>query len=367
MHSSGVPNPYSSSASVSSSSSSYYQGIGSGIYSSSSMNPHHHPHQQQQSLSSSFLPSSSLSTYSTASMYRSSQPGIGLPSSLSQYGGSINRPSSFSPSSPSSSLPSLYTGSTASSSHSSNASNSLVQRILRYFRKGLSWSQVDIEYLAYQFIYILLSPSKVYKLTTLRKQTKNTWSREDASFTYLLMVLLVPTSIAWSLAYGTVSFGSILFNILTMESQFFLSTIILTTLCWYIANTYLRVFVPLPHSVEQSIDWIYSWDTCCNSFVPYFIGTYILQYLCLPILLPPLSTDTANNNISFVMLLLGNSLYGISSIVYWYNIFSGYLVLPFIARANIFLVPGIILFILSIVATLFGINITSMLIGSYIT
>ena len=79
-----------------------------------------------------------------------------------------------------------------------------------------------------------------------------------------------------------------------------------------ISNKYLRVHSL--HSVEQNVEWLYSFDIHCNAFFPLFLILYVVQYFLLPVLL----TD------GFLPLLLSNSLYAIAFCYYHYITFLGY-------------------------------------------
>lgn len=187
--------------------------------------------------------------------------------------------------------------------------------LLKYLRRGLSIQQLDIEYVAYQLIYACRSPAKVYKLTQLRKQTKNQWARDDPSFVFVLAALIGMGSISWAVAYGVWSPITFAWLACTSILQMVFVNAIVATATWAIANRHLRVAVPLPHSVEQSVEWLFAWDVACNATVPTFLCLSVLQLLLLPLVLGS----------GWLSLLLANALYAIAGVLYWYNIFSGYL------------------------------------------
>ena len=53
------------------------------------------------------------------------------------------------------------------------------------------WDQMDLEFTFTQYVYLCKSPSKVYKLTSWRKQTKNQWARDDPAFVVILVAFVL--------------------------------------------------------------------------------------------------------------------------------------------------------------------------------
>lgn len=239
---------------------------------------------------------------------------------------------------------------------SGHGHNSNLAWVSRYLRRGCSFAQLDLDYTFYQLIYACRSPSKVYKLTQHRKQTKNQWARDDPAFVLVIVAFLVVMAVAYGLAYGATSPLTYLWLTFHVLLQFLGVGALLATACWAIANKYLRSSAPLPHSVETDVEWLFAWDVHCNAFVPVLLGCYVVQFFLLPLLMRD----------GFVPLLIGNALYAAAACQYWYITFAGYLILPFLQRPNVFLLPiaGIVLALL--VATLFQLNVPRLLVGIYV-
>ena len=185
----------------------------------------------------------------------------------------------------------------------------------RYFRRGLSVSQWDLEYIFYQLIYSCRSPQKVYKLTQHRKQTKNQWARDDPAFVFVMLGFLAISAIAFGVAYEYTSPSAYLWLILQAWLNFVGLGGLLATVCWAIANKYMRSAVPLPHSVEQDVEWLYAWDVHCNAYVPILALLFVAQYALLPLVMVD----------GFFATLMSNSLYAAAILQYIYITFSGYL------------------------------------------
>jgi hypothetical protein len=159
------------------------------------------------------------------------------------------------------------------------------------------------------------------------------------SFLYAILFSSSFMTIVWSIFY-------------TVIVDFLLVGIIVTTACWYFCNHYLRQ-VNI-HSIEQEVEWAYSFDVHCNASFPTFLLTYGVQFLLYKIIVDG----------GYFGQFLGNTLYLIAILVYLYLTFLGYQALPFIHNAQIFLYPSAILFILYIVS-LFTINVPDVLMEQY--
>jgi hypothetical protein len=169
-------------------------------------------------------------------------------------------------------------------------------------------------------------------------ETKNQWARDDPAFTVLCFVFLLVAAMSYTIAFQVsnpwtfvrVVLGAVLFDFVFLGVLLATLTWWATSLCWFtfrtynftplnlsfldrsISNKYLRVHSL--HSVEQSVEWLYSFDIHCNAFFPLFLILYVLQYFLLPFLL----TD------GFLPILVSNSLYAVAFCYYHYITFLGY-------------------------------------------
>jgi hypothetical protein len=163
-------------------------------------------------------------------------------------------------------------------------------------------------------VYSCRDPQRVYKLTLHRKQTKNQWFRDDPTFTLVLLAFLVVSAVAYGLAYRQTSVWAYLWLIQGAIASFALWGAILSVTLWASINRYARSAVPLPHSVEQKVEWLYAWDVHCNAFVPVLLLTHVLQYFLLPLTMGD----------GFLPALLGNTIYAAALCHYFYITFWGY-------------------------------------------
>eukprot|EP00850_Spirogloea_muscicola_P017496 SM000151S01484 [mRNA] locus=s151:181431:183865:+ [translate_table: standard] len=210
----------------------------------------------------------------------------------------------------------------------------------QYLRRIVKWRQMDVEYTFWQMLHLCFSPRIVYQHTKYHKreqlagpakaQTKNQWSRDDPAFVVICCGLLAGAATAFSVAYGKDILSSLTTIVFVVAFDFLFIGVVLASICWFIANQYLREEAAgHTHVVEQKVEWLYAFDVHCNSFFPVFVLLYVIQYFLSPLLLER----------GFLPLLLSNILYGLAFSYYHYLNFLGYDVLPFLERTTLFLYP----------------------------
>lgn len=186
----------------------------------------------------------------------------------------------------------------------------------QYLRRLLHYPQMDVEYTFTQMVLLCTAPSKVYRLTSLRKQTKNQWARDDPAFVAVLSAFLLLSTVAYGVAFRVSGVGAWLWMLAQAMGQFLLGGALVATAGWWFANKHLRVHHS--HSVEQEVEWLYAFDIHCNAYFPLFVLLHPVQYLLLPLLL-------SQGGLAFLGLLLGNALYAGALIAYTYVHFLGYM------------------------------------------
>jgi len=262
-----------------------------------------------------------------------------------------------------------------SSSPLSSNQHPLFFQPIQYLIRLTDMSQMDIQS-TFDQMSSLLSPTqihKVYKMAYYRKQTKNHWARDDPAFITVQIILMIITCFAYCVAFhdstadggGGVSDGlwirTVRFAFLSIAVNYGLFGMIVSTICWTIANSYLTNNGSLPtttsskttaatirHSsaavsssrryiVGQSVEWLYSFDIHCNAFFPLFMLIYVGQYFLLPLVLGR----------SLLALIVSNLMYGIAFGWYFYVTHLGYRALPFLSSTEVFLLPiAVVVFLL---------------------
>ena len=227
----------------------------------------------------------------------------------------------------------------------------------RYLRRGLSPAQWDVDYICWQLVHACRAPALVAKLTLHRKQTKNTWARDDPALALVELALLAVVALAYGAAYRLIASPlALLWLICQFWAAFVGGGVLAATASWAAANRYCRAGASLPHSVEQSVDWLFAWDVHCNAFVPVLLLVYIANFLLLPL---TLAGD------GLVPCLVGNALYTAAAGHYLYITFQGYVVLPFLQHDKLRpLLAGIVAAaVLGVGATLLRFNIAAFMLG----
>ncbi|CAL5080313.1 unnamed protein product [Urochloa humidicola] len=223
-----------------------------------------------------------------------------------------------------------------------------------YLRRIVKWQQMDIEYTFWQMVHLCTSPKVVYQHTKYHKQTKNQWARDDPAFVVILILFLVFATSAYCAAFGESASHAALTITSVVFFHFLFAGIVLSTLCWFLTNSYLRE-EPNSHVVEQRVEWLYAFDVHCNSFFPAFVILYVLQYFLSPLLVAH----------GFFPALLSNLLFVVAISYYHYLNFLGYDVLPFLDRTTFFLYPIGLVIILSPLMILIGFNPTRYFLSLY--
>lgn len=215
-----------------------------------------------------------------------------------------------------------------------------------YLRRIVKYKQMDFEYSFWLMLQLLVSPKTAYRQTTYHKQTKNRWSRDDPAFVVICSLFMAVSASAYCIGFGA-SVGKSIYTILAAVAvDFILLGVGISSVCWYLANTYLRSKGSNSHTVEQRVEWLYAFDVHCNSYFPVFLALYVAQYLLSPLLLQR----------TFISSLLSIALYGFSLSYYHYMNFLGYSALPFLDQTDLFLYPIGVICLVAVIAVLFNFN-----------
>jgi UNC-50 family len=185
--------------------------------------------------------------------------------------------------------------------------------ISNYARRAFTPRQWDLEYILWQIVHSCKSPTRLYKLSQTRKATKYQWARDDPTFLLVLCLFLSVNSIAYGVAYGYFHPFAYIWLISQSLLGFIGGGVVISSVCWYIANKYL--VVRQSHSSDQQVEWLYAFDIFCNAYVPILIGCYGIGFLLLPII-------TVNG---YFGTIVGNLVFLLSIIYHWYITFRGYL------------------------------------------
>lgn len=218
----------------------------------------------------------------------------------------------------------------------------------QYFRRVFHLGQMDVDYTFAQMFYLLVSPRRVYRFVSYRKQTKDQWSRDDPSFVLFLTLFTAVAGCAYGLAFS-LSFARLLITTLAVPAVFLALGAFIASVGFIVASRFLRV--SSFRSDEQPIEWAYCFDIHCNATFPYFLLCVVGQYIFLPLLLKS----------TLVATLLSNSMYAAAVLYYSYLTVLGYSNLPFLSNTEVFWYPALIAVVLIMFMTALNLNLTRLL------
>lgn len=179
--------------------------------------------------------------------------------------------------------------------------------------------------------------------------------RIDPAFVAIMVAFMSIAALGYTVAFHH-SMGGFLKGIMyAVVVDFALIGVLAASLGWYLANHYLLIEHSGGHTTEQTVEWLYAFDVHCNSFFPFFILLYVIQYFIMLILLRD----------GFLSCFLANSLYSLAFSYYFYITFLGYNILPFLQHTTMFLYPIAGVAIGFVVCTLTRFNISQHVLRSY--
>ena len=218
------------------------------------------------------------------------------------------------------------------------------QPIVEYALRMLKVQHMDFEYALWLMANLCTSPRTAFRTTLYHSRTKHQWARDDPAFVVVVLYLLLIATIAWSLAFPQRTPLEVLGLFLYVAAvDFLLLGVALSTVGWWLSNTYLHDRGP------EAVEWLYAFDVHCNAFVPLYLLLHVGQYLLLPLLLRP----------GVLSLLLSNSLYAVAFSVYHYLTFLGYSELPFLQHCECFVYPIALVVLAFALSLLINMNCTT--------
>jgi hypothetical protein len=238
----------------------------------------------------------------------------------------------------------------------------LLHPLREYAARMLRFRHMDFEYALWFMVNLCFSPRTAFRSTLYHSRTKHQWARDDPAFLMLLLYLLLISAVSWSLAFAQRTPLQILGLFLHVALvDFLLLGVLLSTVGWWFANTYLRDMQPARMGVPDwsrggargestdSVEWLYAFDVHCNAFVPMYVLLYPAQYILLPLLQRP----------GFLPAVLSNALYACAFSLYHHRTFLGYSELPFLQRCECFVYPVALILLAFVLSLPLGLNCTT--------
>lgn len=214
----------------------------------------------------------------------------------------------------------------------------------RYIGRLFKINHMDFEFALWQMIYLFISPSKVFRNTVYRKQTKNRYSRDDPAFLVLLSIwfIISATCLSITLQLPFYSFIKFLFFVIFVDCIGI--GLIVATGFWLFTNKFLR-----NRSLSNElVEWAFSFDIHLNAFFPPLVIIHFFQILIYSII-----TDHEH----FTARLFANTLFMIAIVYYFYITFIGYSSLLYLNRTKFLLYPLVPAFFIYLITLITGPNI----------
>ena len=217
-----------------------------------------------------------------------------------------------------------------------------------YLGRMFRYTQMDFDYTFAQMVYLCFAPHKVYQLTQYRKRTKGQWSRDDPAFIVIQALFLSAAGWAYGVCFGETGWTQVRTFLYFIVGHFLLLGTIVSIICILVCDKFLRKQTSA-HGVVQPMEWLYSFDVHCNAFFPLFLMTYVVQFFALPLLYDP---D------SLFAIIAANTLHTFAVAYYCYVMSLGYSTLPFVERAEVFMIPSVLFAVASLILCLTRTNLT---------
>ena len=110
---------------------------------------------------------------------------------------------------------------------------------------------------------------KCYRGLTIRPETKNSYHRADPAFTYLMLLFMLLTGLAWGLAYADGAGRTIRVALVFVLGHFLGTSLLVSTSMFFLVSRVLGkrrqgLFGP-PSGGEEGLEFGYCFDVCLIS------------------------------------------------------------------------------------------------------
>lgn len=191
--------------------------------------------------------------------------GATAPHASSAYGGGGGIIGSRSSAASSPVFPS-WSGAAQSSTSSSSSSLTGYRWVLRCLRRGASPAALDWESIFYQVRYAVRDPARGYKMTSMRKQTKNVWARDDPGVVLVALAASAALAVAWALSFGVWFPPDVLLLVLRAWAQLGAAVAIVLGITRFRREALTRPrTAPLPHMVAPALEYAYVAEVAVNA------------------------------------------------------------------------------------------------------
>lgn len=222
----------------------------------------------------------------------------------------------------------------------------------KFLKRLFKIGHMDFQFAIWQMYYLFISPQRVFRDFVYRKQTKNQFARDDPAFLVLLSGFLLVSSILFGLVMKLSFFLLVKFVIWVVFIDCIGVGLIIASVYWYVSNRFL---LKNPNS-NVDVEWAYCFDVHLNAFFPLLTILHVFQ---LPFLMTVIDHDWYFSSI------IGNTFWLAAISYYFYNLFLGFNVLPFLTNTKVLLYPFTVLIIIYIILTGLNINLSRLMTNAY--
>ena len=262
----------------------------------------------------------------------------------------------------------------------SSPSHDISQKKLNeYLFKMMRPRHMDFELAKLILIKSIISPKQLYLHTKRSKQIKNQWHRDDPCVTAVNVLLLLFCALLINISNPS-SYNPVHLLMQWLVTSFcfvFLHFIVYGVIISLITKNIAEKFLRKDERSQMHspagghlIEPMYSFDIHCNGFFPVILFNYFgnvsvvsresadvyFSFQCLMMLFGLNRWSDSIFTDSFTSAFLSNGLTSVGLVYYFYMMFRGYAILPFIQKPHKFLIPIPIVCILMTLLTLFKVS-----------
>jgi hypothetical protein len=187
--------------------------------------------------------------------------------------------------------------------------------VLRCLRRGAAPGALDWESVAFQVVNSVRAPAKAYRMTMMRKQTKNVWARDDPGVALVAVGAAAALGAAWGLAFGVYAPLDVLLLAAHGVAQLGAAVALVLALTRARRDALTRPRVaPLPHMVAPALEWAYVAEVAVNAYFPLLLCVHAGLLVTAPVSLEPGVAGT----------VLANALLAAGVGLFWNNVFRGF-------------------------------------------
>jgi len=223
----------------------------------------------------------------------------------------------------------------------------------KFLKRLIKLNHMDFQQAFWQMIYLFVSPQKVFRDFLYQKQTKNQFARDDPAFLTLLSLVLLISSLMFGIVMQLSAFNLFKFVIWVICIDCIGVGLLIASIYWFVANKFL---IKNDSSNNTDVEWAYCFDVHLNAFLPLIIVLHVFQ---LPFVM------TLINHNWYVSAIIGNTFWLIAISYYFYILFLGFSVLPFLSNTKILLYPFTILIFAYILTISLNVNLSRILVNVY--